>query len=84
MISGVKSATHGSVRLGRTVQAQGRRSPDEGPFVYLKLPTGPLNIDEPDQVGTYQQAFANLFGASAEGEHARTLLARVGEDMRRR
>jgi hypothetical protein len=36
------------------------------------------------QVAGTCDAFANLLGASAEGEHARTLLARVGEDMRRR
>jgi hypothetical protein len=57
---------------------------DEDPFVHLELLTRPVNIDEPDQVGTYRQAFAGLLDASAEGEHARALLARVGEDMRRR
>jgi transcriptional regulator with XRE-family HTH domain len=57
---------------------------DEDPFVHLELLTRPVNIDEPDQVGTYRQAFADLLGASAEGEHARTLLAQVSEDTRRR
>lgn len=57
---------------------------DEDPFVHLELLTRPVNIDEPDQVGKYQKAFADLLGASAEGKHAKTLLTQVGEDMRRR
>jgi transcriptional regulator with XRE-family HTH domain len=57
---------------------------DQDPFVHLELLTRPINIDEPDQVATFERVFANLREASVAGEDARTLLGHVIDDMRRR
>lgn len=55
---------------------------DGEPFVHLELLTRPVNIEEPGQVDMYQQVFTNLMEAALTGDHARTLLQRVIEDMR--
>jgi hypothetical protein len=44
------------------------------PQAHLELLTRPINILEPDQVEMYQQAFANLVGASVTGDDARRLI----------
>jgi transcriptional regulator with XRE-family HTH domain len=52
------------------------------PFVHLELLTGPVNVDDPEQVALYRQVFANLVDAAAGGGEARALLARIIEDAR--
>jgi transcriptional regulator with XRE-family HTH domain len=56
---------------------------DRPPLVHLELLSGPINVDDPDQVGMYQRVFGKLFDGAASGDAAKALLARVIEDMRR-
>lgn len=56
---------------------------DLEPRVHLELLTRPLNIEESDQVDFYRRVFVNLAEASAVGDDAKRLLARVIDDMRR-
>jgi transcriptional regulator with XRE-family HTH domain len=53
-------------------------------FVHLELLTKPVNLDEPLHVDLYRKVFHNLAEAALAGDNARTLLAGVIEDMRRR
>ena len=57
-------------------------SDDRPPLVHLELLSGPLNVDDPEQVGMYQRVFGNLFDGADEGEAAEELLANAAHDIR--
>lgn len=55
---------------------------EDPPLVHLELLSGPLNLEEPDQVDLYRRVFANLYDAALAGNAAKSLLLRVVAEMR--
>jgi transcriptional regulator with XRE-family HTH domain len=52
-----------------------------GTLVHLELLSGPYEIDDPGQVETCRQVFANLLGASVTGDAARAMVQQAAEGL---
>jgi len=70
-------ASHGFVIYGD-------REDDEEPFVRVEVIHGELTVSDPEDVAIYRERFSRLGSAAVFGEDARTLLARIAGDLRRR
>jgi hypothetical protein len=62
----------------------GDRENDGEPFVRVEMIHGELTVSDPEDVAIYRERFSRLSEAAVFDEDARTLLARIADDLRRK